>query len=859
MLRLLLFSGLAAAATTTTTVALNDYPPQPQSTACGEIVNDNLYGNYSWFYAASVIDCLTSIPFNAAVATRFITYYNQTLQFQSTTAYLENPPAGYQRPPFDIQASLHQIQDRINSGYYHNQYAFEADLQHVSLYMHDSHAYLYVGALAQFTFSIPYYLISASKDGKGLPEVYVWDDINRTVAERSPLNTVNGVPVVQWLESFGSQQSFGLVEANADYNQLMVSPAQLVVGSANPLTGGATFYPGDDIEVTYKNGTAETWYWLAYYNSPGFTGPLATGGDFYNFFVLGLPPANYEETLERYNTQRGINTTASDTDFSLLCENYTSWNYISAAYPADTMTHQVCLGQYSAGVITSYYYKDISTAVLSIPTFDEPSDNIGDFSQAIIDFINNSTQRQAKNVIIDLQQNGGGQIALAFEVFRQFFPNTDPYAGSRMRSHYLMNEFGTTQNAYYSTLTPDSDDFPEFEASEFVATDRINAETEQNFTSWRQFYGPLRENEDTFSRVERYNLSNYYFVNYALGINFPDCYYDNICDETVPFAPSDIVLLTDGTCASTCSLFVEMMTELGVRSVVVGGQPQTGPMQTASGSRGARAYSSDLLDNDASRTQALNASAARSYVNDTGMVISFAGVNLRDQIKPNNSIPTQFQYLPADCRIFWSLSNVVNYTRLWHDAWNGIYGDTSICVPGSTNAKAPTRNATQVTLPETKSISSPARLILQGLGATQDDSATIDAVDGNAGVFTFCDTGPGTKSNSRLCKGIGEVCRSINFPCSGAGGRGISRFVCAKKCTKLDSTSSNSCPTSGQCDLNPQDSVNGGANTVAPLTGTTDRSFNPQFGLQAGRCRPVVNNRNAACSIFSKPGIVPSM
>jgi hypothetical protein len=54
--------------------------------------------------------------------------------------------------------------------------------------------------------------------------------------------------------------------------------------------GYTTFYPGDNITFTFENGTELTETWLAIYNDPGDMGPLSTGGDFYNFFVLGLYP-----------------------------------------------------------------------------------------------------------------------------------------------------------------------------------------------------------------------------------------------------------------------------------------------------------------------------------------------------------------------------------------------------------------------------------------------------------------------------------------------------------------------------------------------------------------------------------------
>lgn len=125
------------------------------------------------FLASDAYQCLTSVPFNAAVATRFLDYYNTTLQFQSTLAYLENPPPGYQQPAVGVRQRLRQIQEKISAGYYKNQYAFEVDLQRLIQSLHDAHVILHAGALSVFSFASPYSITSASIDGKQTPQVYL--------------------------------------------------------------------------------------------------------------------------------------------------------------------------------------------------------------------------------------------------------------------------------------------------------------------------------------------------------------------------------------------------------------------------------------------------------------------------------------------------------------------------------------------------------------------------------------------------------------------------------------------------------------------------------------------------------------
>ena len=105
----------------------------------------------------------------------------------------------------------------------------------------------------------------------------------------------------------------------------------------------------------------------------------------------------------------------------------------------------------------------------------------------------------------------------------------------------------------------------------------------------------------------------------------------------------------------------------------------------ALGNRGAAIYSADRIDYDLSLLPAFevdNATLATvpqltdAGYRDSGVFTAALGVNLRDQVRPNDMEPLQFKYEAADCRIFYSLANVFNYTRLWSDAVTAIFDDT---------------------------------------------------------------------------------------------------------------------------------------------------------------------------------------
>ena len=125
------------------------------------------------FNASLAHECLTSVPFNSAVATRFLQYINDTLQFQSTLAYLKNPPPSYQQPAVDLLGGLEFLQSAVNGPVFRNEYEFEASLQALLYAAHDAHVDLYAGALAAFNFGSPYDIVSVSLDGVALPKVYL--------------------------------------------------------------------------------------------------------------------------------------------------------------------------------------------------------------------------------------------------------------------------------------------------------------------------------------------------------------------------------------------------------------------------------------------------------------------------------------------------------------------------------------------------------------------------------------------------------------------------------------------------------------------------------------------------------------
>ena len=160
-----------------------------------------------------------------------------------------------------------------------------------------------------------------------------------------------------------------------------------------------------------------------------------------------------------------------------------------------------------------------------------------------------------------------------------------------------------------------------------------------------------------------------------------------------------------GTCASTCTVFAEMMkSQAKVKSVVMGGRKQYGPMQGVGGVKGANVYDFGYISQLVHSAFADSSPARYRYLNATyGAIVpaaaqailrvplsseggSQARVNIRNNIRigDESETPLQFVYEAADCRLFYTAPMITQQQLVWDAAYKAMWGNGS-CVKGSTN------------------------------------------------------------------------------------------------------------------------------------------------------------------------------
>ena len=238
------------------------------------------------------------------------------------------------------------------------------------------------------------------------------------------ITKINGVDAAEYLTQFAMDNSFGLLEPHADWNDLMACPAAEIQDYYTVFEASAPFFPGESLTFTFENGhTANPVPWLAFYHYPGETGPLTTGGDFFNFFVLNLYPASFTPSFAKRDVDElsppvvkpgSTHERRSPTSPAIL----QGWGH--PAYPPTPDNVQYGFdGSSLRGTVTGYLLRDTSVGVLSIPSFYAYGEDVQGFSNAIGDFLQLSKQNGMARIVVDLQQNGGGIPLLAIDAFKQ--------------------------------------------------------------------------------------------------------------------------------------------------------------------------------------------------------------------------------------------------------------------------------------------------------------------------------------------------------------------------------------------------------------------------------------------------------
>jgi len=571
--------------------------------------------------------------------------------------------------------------------------------------VHDGHFVIYPDSVTTiFSFGRTTPLVSVSTDGKSLPEPYVYADVlaasfGNASFTPSPIVEIDGQNATEYLLNWAEYGS--LQDPDALYNNLFYIPAQVSLGSSG--TGTGTFsgggrgrwpYPGPSTTFTFANGSTATNQNFARVIAAGFAN-ITSGEDVYSTY-FAVPEEAFDNafvqasstTVAAIPTSTAGNSTASSTAAPVAKATP------APGYPVPVVREMSNLN--SGYYINAPGYEDV--AVLVIPSFVSSGADEIPFQAVNTYFLEAARAANKTKLIIDVSANGGGTILQGYDIFKQLFPQTLPYGATRFRAHEAFSLLGE-QGSYLAGLAPRSLDdnatYQDIESSAFnYRTDAdVNYEP---FTSWAEKYGPhaYGPEPDNFTSIIRWNLSDVLTPLNSGGIDISG-YGNRTNFTTSPFATEDIIVIYDGYCASTCTIFSELMRQQGgVKTIALGGRPSTDIMQAVGGVKGTNDYDMDSIFGYIQEfSQASNSSLVASWENSvlanyTQLPFyrtSASVVNARDGIRQGDAteLPLQFRYEPAECRIFYTPEMVVDETAVWKTVADTVWGSGDACVAGS--------------------------------------------------------------------------------------------------------------------------------------------------------------------------------
>lgn len=636
--------------------------------------------------APLVYECLNSVPLAKQAALKFIDELEPYLEWQSSTAFLKNPPSDYFYPAYDLFGELARIRASIENDEYANEYAWQADL-YVSVFgnAHDGHLVVYPDLLTKASeWARPWALVSISEDGSSLPVVKVYEDVIASPETASIVKEINGEDAVKYISDWIFKAS-GNQDKDAAYNSMFYSKAyEAELGSQGYFKSGGRVryvFPGNTTTMTFENGTTIEFENLARLKD-NWVGVTDGSSFFEQFCEAGA--AVPTTTVPTSTTSPGFAPTSSSVSTSAT--STTSTSSTAAVTPTAVPGYPKPVIVSSDSIVSGYFidepgFEDV--AVLAMLSFypEDPSE----FQRVVQDFFAAAVAAGKTKLVVDVSVNGGGYIFQGYDTFRQIFPDIVQQGLGRWRHSSglsAISQVFSQRCADYDPLTAPAELIYECEST-FNWRYDLDEEL-KDFTSYEDKFGPVSFNNDSYTNLMQWNFDNPLdTINSTFGIGYDVTGYRSRTNFTRPFGgPENVVVLLDGYCASTCTIFSQFMKwNAGVKGIALGGRPQKGLIQGVGGVKGSQSYgfadvysqAMDALDKADDAALKKELSRYTTYVIERS---SAAGLNVKDEILAQNiedGTPSHFVAEYSDCRLYFTPAMMSDQNAVWKAAASAAF------------------------------------------------------------------------------------------------------------------------------------------------------------------------------------------
>lgn len=420
----------------------------------------------------------------------------------------------------------------------------------------------------------------------------------------------------------------------------------------------STLHHGDNTKFEFSNGTTVTLDNYARVTA-NMTG-VVDGPSFYKAFCEPLTQG------EKEDHESGSQSAAPDPPL--------------AGYPKPIL-------RTDDNTVTGYYLEGPGVdhvGVLAVRGF--VPKNFKQFQAVTQDFLATAKHAGKTKIVIDLQTNHGGIIVLGYDLFRQFFPQTQEHAVTRWKNADTYIDITRAISDSLEGFDPFAPGADYNKVEDYGSTENwrndLNSSL-KHFVSYEDKFASHIYKNTPYTNLMAWDFNNPLIAdpNHGVGINITG--YADRKNITQHYTSDDLVLLYDGYCASTCTITSEMFRLTGnVKSVAMGGRPRPGPQQGVGAVRGSQVYAYSYIYGLAQRainvTTDSNIKARLSKMKDLSLFRADGEVNTRDQIVPphvEDGVPSQFVATYSECRLYWTEPMLNDIQEVWkaaaRSAFNG--------------------------------------------------------------------------------------------------------------------------------------------------------------------------------------------
>ena len=560
--------------------------------------NPNVY----WTTISDFRQCVNAVPADSDLVSNTIEVARSVVEGYSYQYLVEN--STFSKSSYSLSVLLQNRLDQIKAKKYANDYEFQRDMSSLFASLYDAHTMYILPAPYRSAYVILPLEYSSTTLKNTTQVVAVKSDnlLYNAIVNRRPSNlggktisTINGISAMDFLNKFADIIPFSK-EAASRFNEAIKTPEM-----------SAGFFPLPDFDtLTYgfADGTTATYPMVVL-----LTTPIRGISDFKRLMSSTQSKLQIKISNEKRKPTMAVDPRVLFKEFQVpkilkqqerMVKRSVSDGPLQLLYKA------------SDDSVLYYYHTTLKISIFKITSFSpnaagsEPWD---EFKRIIELGVAHAKSVSTKELILDLQGNGGGYVCLNNALLRYLIQSYSNLNELYQPFEYKKNKLVDSARQFF------------YEPSLYLNTTNLTPYTNDDF--WKR--GVTKNLGGVIA-----SYSQYFYLDCANEGNFffrqADHYFNKI------------IILTDGLCGSSCSQFASKLIFNNKALAVNVGGFQT-PFETTSFNGGAVLHYDDLVKNGAPIPQLTKSNAIFTF-NEFHMYLN-----------AQQSIPREFHRLKGDVKL----------------------------------------------------------------------------------------------------------------------------------------------------------------------------------------------------------------